>query len=104
MGYVTDIGAGGTTLLRGGITTQAFVSDAVYAAGGGSIELTRGWSANAGYEHAWNPALKSSLFGGYVALDYSVGGLPDACNGARPREFFILSALAPARCGCRWPI
>lgn len=82
MGYVTDIGAGGTTLLRGGITTQAFVSDAVYAAGGGSIELTRGWSANAGYEHAWNPALKSSLFGGYAALDYSAAASLMLCNGA----------------------
>ena len=52
-----------------------YVSDAVIggtvAAGTGTMELTRGWDINAAFTHFWMPALKSTLWGNYVALDYS---------------------------------
>lgn len=82
MGYVTDIGAGGSTILRDGKATMAVVSDAVYGAGGGGIELTRGWSAYLGYEHGWTPAVRSSLFGSYGAIGYGAAASGLICAGA----------------------
>ena len=40
---------------------------------GSQIELTKVWSALAGYEHIWNPKWRTSWFGGYVNVDYSGG-------------------------------
>ena len=34
------------------------------------IELTRVWSALGAYEHIWNPKWRTSVFGGYVNVDY----------------------------------
>ena len=32
-----------------------------------AIELTTSWSINAGYEHLWTPALRTTFYGGYAA-------------------------------------
>lgn len=34
------------------------------------IQLTTVWSALAGYQHIWSPKWRTSLFGGYVNVDY----------------------------------
>ena len=46
-----------------------WIADGVFATGT-EIELTRVWSALAGYEHIWNPKWRTSFFGGYVNVDY----------------------------------
>jgi hypothetical protein len=46
-----------------------WIADGVFA-NGTQIELTRVWSALAGYEHIWNPKWRTSLFGGYVNVNY----------------------------------
>jgi hypothetical protein len=33
--------------------------------------LTAVWSANAFYQHFWNPRWRTSLYGGYVEVDYN---------------------------------
>jgi hypothetical protein len=38
---------------------------------GTEVELTRVWSALAGYEHIWNPKWRTSFFGGYVDVRYN---------------------------------
>ncbi len=38
---------------------------------GTSIELTTSWSINAGYEHLWTPALRTTFYGGYAEVDYN---------------------------------
>jgi hypothetical protein len=48
----------------------AWVTDGVFDTGT-SIELTRGWSINAAYEHIWTPQLRTSLYGGFAKIDYS---------------------------------
>jgi hypothetical protein len=37
---------------------------------GTSIELTTVWSAIAFYQHVWNPQWRSTVYGGYVDIDY----------------------------------
>jgi hypothetical protein len=71
------------------------VYDSPNVAGSGVIELTQAWSINAGYEHHWSDQWKTSLYGGYAAVNYGsnattiinqhlpapAGGLP-ACGVA----------------------
>jgi hypothetical protein len=52
-----------------------WLSDAVFdntglAAGGSSLQLTTVWGVNGFYQHFWNPRWRTSLHGGYVAVDY----------------------------------
>jgi hypothetical protein len=37
----------------------------------GSIQLTQAWSINSGYEHHWNDQWKTSLYGGFAAVNYN---------------------------------
>jgi hypothetical protein len=36
-----------------------------------TVQLTAVWSANAFYQHFWNPRWRTSLYGGYVEVDYN---------------------------------
>ena len=46
-----------------------WIADGVFNTGT-DIELTKVWSALAGYEHIWNPKWRTSVFGGYVNVQY----------------------------------
>jgi porin-like protein len=37
---------------------------------GGEVELTRAWGIYASWEQVWNPAWKTSLYGGFIAINY----------------------------------
>jgi hypothetical protein len=72
-------------LRDGGTSAYGFLSDAVYggtlAAGTNTgLELTNTWAINAAYEHFWNARWKTSVYGGYAAVQY--GGLASnmICN------------------------
>ena len=38
---------------------------------GTAVELTRVWSILAGYQHIWNPKWRTSIYGGYVNVEYN---------------------------------
>jgi hypothetical protein len=69
--------AGGTSYSKTSGETSGYglMSDGVYSAAGGNVELTTGWSWGASFEHNWNPKWKTSIYGGYTSIDYS-----DAAN------------------------
>jgi hypothetical protein len=81
-GYATRAN-GGFLVYNGGNSVGAgWVSDGVFdnitpgCAGAtsncaSSVQLTAVWSANAFYQHFWNPKWRTSLYGGYVAVDYN---------------------------------
>ena len=46
----------------------------------GFDELTTGWSVTGGYEHHWNPAWKTSLYGAYGSVNYSDCGQRAYCR------------------------
>jgi hypothetical protein len=65
-------------LIRKGATVGIGVGvDAVFGNPGrvagytGNLILTDAWSINAHYEHIWTPTLKTSIYGGYAAVEYS---------------------------------
>ena len=47
-----------------------WIADGVFG-NGTQIELTKVWSALAGYEHVWNPKWRTAIGGGYVNVDYN---------------------------------
>lgn len=47
-----------------------YVLDGVFAPGG-SIEKTNAWAVSAYYEHLWDPAWRTSIFGSYSKIEYS---------------------------------
>ena len=67
-----------------------WIADGVFATGT-QIELTRVWSALAGYEHIWNPKWRTAVGGGYVNVDY---------NGAATNLITQrIPGAGPANCG-----
>ncbi len=47
-----------------------WLTDGVFNTGSG-IELTSVWGISGGYQHFWNPKWRSSLYGGYVQVNYN---------------------------------
>ena len=86
--------AGGTTDTSGGGRFAAadansigfgYVLDGVYGTGG-QIQQSEAWSVVGFYEHYWNPAWRTSLFGSYSKISYG-----DAGNA------LLAAAFAPVR-------
>jgi hypothetical protein len=49
-----------------------WISDGIFDTGT-QVEHTKVWSINGGYQHFWSPQWRTSLYGGYVDIDYSGG-------------------------------
>ena len=47
-----------------------WLSDGIFA-NGTEVELTKAWGVTAAYEHKWNSRWRTSLYGGYVNIDYN---------------------------------
>ena len=77
-----------------------WIADGVFGTGT-QIELTKVWSALAGYEHIWNPKWRTSVFGGYVNVDYGSAAtnliLRAHCRARRPPAASPRSALLTSR-------
>ena len=58
---------------------------------GSGIQLTKAWSVGAAYEHLWNPALRSSVFGVVTQVSYP----GDLNTGAK--AIFCSSPVGPVR-------
>ena len=71
-----------------------WIADGVFDTGT-DIELTKVWSALAGYEHIWNPKWRTSVFGGYVNVHYGSA----AANGILQRTPGALAACGVAPLG-----
>ena len=66
-----------------------YVLDGVYtgtnSGNGSSIDLSSAWEVSAYFEHYWNPAWRTSVFGSYTSITYGSAGnaaLLAAANGA----------------------
>jgi hypothetical protein len=64
-------GLGGFAIYNGADVGVGYVTDAVYSPAGGDLELTEGWSVVAGADHHWSSQWKTSLYGGYGAINYN---------------------------------
>ncbi|UZE48919.1 porin [Rhodopseudomonas sp. P2A-2r] len=67
-----------------GTLAFGYVLDGVYTNGTG-IDLSTSWDVSAFYEHYWNPAWRTSVFGNYTQISYGAAGnaaLITALSGA----------------------
>ena len=74
---------GGGTFLGFNGSTVAFglPFDGIYGAGG-AVQLTTAWSVMGGFEHLWNPALRTSIFGSYLNVTHNAAAIALVCATA----------------------
>jgi hypothetical protein len=65
-----------------------WVTDGVYDTGT-AVELTTVWGINGFYQHFWNPKWRTSLYGGYVEVDYNAAAT-NIINGHFGNPFFAI--------------
>ena len=74
-GRYAKVGTGAGTA---GSLAFGYALDGVYSgtnsANGSSIDLSSAWEVSAYYEHYWNPAWRTSVFGSYTAINYGSAG------------------------------
>ena len=46
---------------------------------GGDLQLTKAWGINATLEHYWTPALRTSVYGAYLNVDYNTSATTTIC-------------------------
>ena len=99
--YVFSTPNSNWTKVDGANAAFGILSDGIYGgtlAGGNTtgVELTKTWGFNAAYEHFWNPAWKTSVYGGYAAVRYGSQANNMLCNVGG----IALGSGAPAVAGC----
>jgi hypothetical protein len=78
VGYTTR-GTGAWRIWGSGASTGlGWALDSVFA-NGTNLELIDSYQAQAAYEHRWNRQWRTSLWGGYVGIDYSSGATALIC-------------------------
>jgi hypothetical protein len=102
---------GNYTLQNGATSAMGILADGVYGgtvAGGNTtgVDLTTAWGVNAAYEHFWNTAWRTSLYGGYEGFRYNTEANAMLCslegggNGAGTGN----AAVATAGCNNNWSL
>jgi len=69
-----------------------YVSDGVFATGT-AIELTTVWGINGAVQHLWTPKWRTSLYGGYIEVDYNANARTEICGS--PAVNFTVTNCQP---------
>jgi len=93
--------------INGANAAYGILTDAVYgstAAGANTtgLELTEAWGFNAAYEHFWNPAWRTSLYGGYAEVNYGSSANAMLCVIQGAGAGAGSTAVAAAGCNNNW--
>ncbi|MEA3023691.1 MAG: hypothetical protein QOK01_2543, partial [Alphaproteobacteria bacterium] len=84
-GYVTRATGAFQVYGSGHSAGFGWVTDGVFAGTtptGSGIELTTVWGINGFVQHFWTPKWRTSLYGGYVEVDYDGAATSLICSGA----------------------
>jgi hypothetical protein len=74
IGYTSFVNANFGKQTGGGVGGDlgfGYVTDGVFGASPTPIEQTTAWGFTAVYQHLWSPALRTSVYGGYTAINYN---------------------------------
>jgi hypothetical protein len=86
-----------------GVLSDAVVGGSAQTGNGTSAELTRVFGVNASYEHFWNPAWRTSVYGGYAEVRYSTLANALVCTAQGwGTGAFGTAAVAQAGCNNNW--
>ncbi len=91
--YVTSVG--GASQVYGGNMSAGFgwITDGVFTTGSG-VALTTAWGINGGYQHFWNPKWRTSLYGGYTAIEYGGSATAMICPAPGVANGTALTAVS----------
>jgi len=79
-GYVTRATGAWMMYNSGNNMGLGWTTDATFI-NGGPVELTTVWGINGYVQHLWNPKWRTSLYGGYVEIDYDDQAKINIANG-----------------------
>ncbi|HEY4821699.1 MAG TPA: porin, partial [Xanthobacteraceae bacterium] len=83
-GYVTRATGAFQVYGSGHSAGFGWVTDGVFAgttpANGTAIELTTVWGINGAFQHFWTPKWRTSLYGGYIEVDYDGAATNQICG------------------------
>jgi hypothetical protein len=83
-GYVTRATGAFQVYGSGHSAGFGWVTDGVFAgttpANGTAIELTTVWGVNGAFQHFWTPKWRTSLYGGYIEVDYDGAATNQICG------------------------
>jgi hypothetical protein len=105
IGYATK--AGSWQIVNGSTAGVGWVADGIFDGPNGvsptntEVHLTNAWSANAAYEHFWNPRWRTSVYGGYTKVWYD-GEITNTINSHLPGASGSLQCGVPVA-GSVWP-
>jgi porin-like protein len=93
-----------TPMVYGAGNSAAFgwLTDGVFVTGS-NVQLTTVWSVNAGYQHYWSPKWRTSLYGGYLQVDYDGAAQSMICTsgpGGTPAPALVLTGIS--NCSPNW--
>jgi hypothetical protein len=74
IGYATSAKQSWLMYSSGNNVGMSWITDGLYVGpgvAGSNVELTTAWTINGFYQHLWNPKWRTSLYGGYVEVDYN---------------------------------
>jgi Porin subfamily len=77
----------------------AWLSDGIFSSGS-SVELTRTFSLYGAYQHIWTPNWRTSLYGGYLDVNYDSTAQAIACPAGGFGAVFAFGAAAGTGSGC----
>ena len=65
-----------------------------------SLQLTSAWGVNGGFEHHWNPQWRTSVYGGYAAVNYGERANAILCSAQGGGNGTGVGTAAVATAGC----
>jgi hypothetical protein len=91
-GYATVTWGPWATFGAGNNLGLGWMEEGVFT-NGSNVELTTVWSANAAYEHRWNPQWRTSLYGGMLGVQYDGAAAAAICAN-------VVGIIPTARTNC----
>ncbi len=85
-----------------GILTDGVYGGSVTEANASNVELTNSWIINAGYEHFWSQAWRTSLWGTYQHVNYNNAANAMLCSAIGAGAGAGTSAATTAGCDMDW--
>jgi hypothetical protein len=78
-GYCTRANGAWQSFDSGNKVGFGWTTDSVYGAAGTSVELTTVWGINGVAQHLWTPKWRTSVYGGYIEVDYNSNARLEVC-------------------------
>ena len=103
----TALGGGSPVFVNGNSIAYGWNADGVFTGNANSatqtsIQLTTGWSVDGAYEHFWTPQWRTSLYGGYLQVEYNSTANLAICAAQGSTNPTASGVLSQTNCSNNW--